>query len=178
MQTIHSSQRSSPTIAAPRVQTTPRYSQFSVREVLWTQAAIQRALERLLGPHATFKSEIQRDALRLITSSHPESLIVITTGASKSLLFILPTILPGAQVTIVIRHSLPYSRISYNAACSGRVTLASSSHATHCCRPQPNRLFSSSMPSAHLAQRSSTLSRSCMQPGVLIASCWTRRTFS
>jgi len=59
-------------------------------------------MERLLGPHIEFKSELQRDALRLITSSYAESLIIILTGASKSLLFILPTILPGAQVTIII----------------------------------------------------------------------------
>jgi len=59
-------------------------------------------MERLLGPHATFKSEIQRDALRLITSSLAASLVIMPTGAGKSLLYILPTILPGAQVTIII----------------------------------------------------------------------------
>ena len=47
-------------------------------------------------------NQLQRDALSLIARSRPETLIVMPTGSGKTILYVVPTLLPGAQVTVVI----------------------------------------------------------------------------
>lgn len=87
-------------------------SRLEVRQKLWTWKAILDALKQLLGLHADFKSDSQRDAIRLIVRSLPEAIIVMPTGSGKTLLYILPSLLPNAQVTVVViplvalRHDL------------------------------------------------------------------------
>lgn len=76
---------------------------LAVRSKLWTWPTISRALQYLYGPHASLKSDTQRDALQMvINSAPPEALVVMPTGGGKSILYILPTLLPEAQVTVVI----------------------------------------------------------------------------
>jgi superfamily II DNA helicase RecQ len=50
-------------------------------------------LRRLFGPNA---------GLRLITRSRPENLIIAPTGRSKTILYVVATLLPRAEVTVVI----------------------------------------------------------------------------
>ncbi len=63
---------------------------------------ILEGLKTLLGPHAQARSQAQRDALTLVARSRPETLIVMPTGSGKSLLYVVPSQLLGAHVTIVI----------------------------------------------------------------------------
>lgn len=72
------------------------------RRQLWIWPTIQQGLERLLGPHATVRDSMQRDALRLLASSQPEIVLVMPTGSGKSLLYMVMSVLNAAEVTIVI----------------------------------------------------------------------------
>ena len=75
-----------------------------VRRSLWerpTFEALNQGLRRLFGPDAQPRS-LQRQALNLIACSEPETLIVMPTGAGKTALYVIPTLLPQAQVTVVI----------------------------------------------------------------------------
>ncbi len=48
----------------------------------------------------------------MVTRSHPETIIVIPTGSGKTLLYVVPTLLQRAEVTVVVvplvalRHDL------------------------------------------------------------------------
>jgi superfamily II DNA helicase RecQ len=45
---------------------------------------------------------VQRDGLRLIARCRPENLIITLTGNSKTILYVIATLLPRAEVTVVI----------------------------------------------------------------------------
>jgi len=79
-----------------------RGSSVLVRRELWKWPIIFEGLKALFGPHATVRSQAQRDALTLVARSRPETLIVMPTGSGKSILFVVPSQLLGAHVTIVI----------------------------------------------------------------------------
>jgi superfamily II DNA helicase RecQ len=51
---------------------------------------------------ATWLSEGQRDAMQTVLSDPAQLVVVMATGAGKSLLYMLPTLLPGSLVTILI----------------------------------------------------------------------------
>ena len=75
---------------------------MSVRRTLWNMRAVEEALQRLFGPEADFRSQDQRNGFRLIIRCRAETLIVMPIDSGKSLLFIVFSQLPGAQITIVI----------------------------------------------------------------------------
>jgi hypothetical protein len=77
-------------------------SALQVRRKLWNWHTIQDALRQLFGPKATVRSREQGEALRRIAKGYAETVIVMPTGSGKTLLFVLPTMLPGAEVTVVI----------------------------------------------------------------------------
>ena len=77
------------------------FSELRVRRKLWNWPALKRVFHQLLGPLAQPRSS-QKEALSLIASSRPEALIILPTASGKTLLYILPTLLPLAQVTVVI----------------------------------------------------------------------------
>ena len=62
------------------------------RRQLWLGPTIQQGLERLLGPHATVRDSMQRDALRLLASSQPEIVLVMPTGSGKSLRYMVMSV--------------------------------------------------------------------------------------
>ncbi|KAI9882246.1 MAG: hypothetical protein M1823_006007 [Watsoniomyces obsoletus] len=68
----------------------------------WTPHQLELALKKLLGNNAAPRSSIQWDALLAVAQSVAQLIVVMPTGAGKSLLFQLPSILPGAAITIVI----------------------------------------------------------------------------
>ncbi len=63
---------------------------------------MQNGLQRLFGLDAHVRSQYQRDALSLIARSQPETLVVMPTWSGKTILYVVPTLLPGVWVTVVI----------------------------------------------------------------------------
>lgn len=74
----------------------------SLRRHAWNWAAIEHALQQLFGPHGAPRDQVQRDGLRMIARSRPETMIVTPTGSGKTIFYIVPTLLPRAEVTVVI----------------------------------------------------------------------------
>lgn len=72
---------------------------------------VQLALERLLGPGATFRSEEQKESLLEIWRGNSPLVVILPPSGGKSLLFQLPASLPGARVTIVV---LPFLALIQN----------------------------------------------------------------
>ncbi|KAL8689011.1 MAG: hypothetical protein Q9218_005217, partial [Villophora microphyllina] len=79
-----------------------RGSSLAVRRQIWKWPVIEQVLQRLFGLHAAPRNLDQRDGFLLVARSRPEAIIVLPTGSGKTLLFIVASQLPGAQVTIVI----------------------------------------------------------------------------
>ena len=77
-------------------------SHLRIRRDLWNWPAIQISLKQLFGPHAEPRIQDQRNGLLLVARSHSELIVVMPIGSGKSLLFVVPSQLPQAQVTIVI----------------------------------------------------------------------------
>lgn len=77
-------------------------SRLQVRRELWKWPVIEAGLRQILGPHAAPRSLDQRTGFLLIACSRPETIVVMPTGGGKSLLFVVPSLLPRAQVTLVI----------------------------------------------------------------------------
>lgn len=71
------------------------------RRQLWTMPAVDAAVKQLLGPEARVRPA-QAEALTSILQWLGEVVVVLPTGGGKTLLYVLPTLLPGAQVTVVI----------------------------------------------------------------------------
>lgn len=59
-------------------------------------------MQRLLEANAQPRSTKQRDGLVLTARSRPETLLIMPTGSGKTLMYVVPTLLPMAQVTVVI----------------------------------------------------------------------------
>lgn len=76
-------------------------SPLNFRKKLWTLPVLQESLRKVLGPSAIAKSH-QMIALQAIANCIAEMLIVLPTGGGKTLLYVLPSLFPSAQVTAVI----------------------------------------------------------------------------
>ena len=72
------------------------------RRQRWTWPTLQQGLRKLFGPKADVRDSTQKAALTLFASSRPEIAIVMPTGAGKSVLFMALSVIPSAEVTIVI----------------------------------------------------------------------------
>lgn len=68
----------------------------------WTLPDAQQALQRLFGPHATFRSAAQARLIESILNGDSDVIGVLTTGEGKSLAFMLPTLLRGAGTTVLL----------------------------------------------------------------------------
>ena len=77
-------------------------SRFHLRQKLWTWPAVERGLKVVFGPTAIVRDRTQREALLLLASWTPESIIVLPTGGGKSTLYLVMSCLQAADVTIVI----------------------------------------------------------------------------
>ena len=76
-------------------------SPLAVRKGLWTLPAILKSFQNLLGQSAVMQPH-QQTALREIANCVPEMLVILPTGGGKTLLYVIPSLLPGAQVTAVV----------------------------------------------------------------------------
>ena len=77
-------------------------SSLLIRQQAWTWTNLKKGLQQLFGPQATARNNVQRASLRLMTRSRPEVIIVMPTNSGKTVLFVVPSLLPQAQVTVVI----------------------------------------------------------------------------
>ena len=69
----------------------------------WSAEALLGGLKKLYGDeNMTWRCPEQEKALEIIMSGREQVVAVLPTGSGKSLLFMLPCTLPGAQVTILI----------------------------------------------------------------------------
>jgi hypothetical protein len=69
----------------------------------WSGAALLREARRLLqDENLQWRCPEQEQAMLAVVSGAPEVLVVLATGAGKSLLFQLPCSLPGARSTVVV----------------------------------------------------------------------------
>ena len=68
----------------------------------WTLPDAQQAVQRLFGPHATFRSAAQARLIERVLHGDSDVIGVLTTGEGKSLAFMLPTLLPGAGTTVLL----------------------------------------------------------------------------
>ena len=73
-----------------------------LRQNLWTWPAIEQGLRDVFGPAATVRDHTQREALQLLASWTPESIIILPTGGGKSTLYLVLSRLQAAEVSIVI----------------------------------------------------------------------------
>ena len=76
-------------------------SPLAVLKLLWTLPAILKSFQNLLGQSAVMQPH-QQTALREIANCVPEMLVILPTGGGKTLLYVIPSLLPGAQVTAVV----------------------------------------------------------------------------
>jgi len=77
-------------------------SRFYLRQKLWTWSAVEKGLKVVFGPTAIVRDRPQREALQLLASWTPESIIILPTGGGKSTLYLVMSRLHAADVTIVI----------------------------------------------------------------------------
>jgi hypothetical protein len=71
--------------------------------------AILKALRVVLrDDHAQFRSPQQEEAVRLSAAKETPIVAVLPTGGGKSLVFLIPAMLPGAGVTVVVA---PYAEL-------------------------------------------------------------------
>jgi superfamily II DNA helicase RecQ len=69
----------------------------------WSAEALLGGLKKLYGDeNMTWRCPEQEQALEVIMSGREQVVAVLPTGSGKSLLFMLPCTLPGAQVTILV----------------------------------------------------------------------------
>jgi len=77
-------------------------SSLQLRRQTWTGPVIEDGLKRLFGPSAAPRDSMQRDGLQLLARSRPETIVVTPTGSGKSVLYVVLSLLPRAEVTVVI----------------------------------------------------------------------------
>ena len=77
----------------------------------WSLQDAQKVLLRLYGQDAQFKSSAQELLLETILQGHGQIIGILTTGAGKSLSFLLPSQLPHAGTTVVI---FPLTALKYD----------------------------------------------------------------
>jgi superfamily II DNA helicase RecQ len=69
----------------------------------WSGLALLAAFRRLYGNNKLkWRCPEQERALRLVANKAPEVLLILATGAGKSLAFLLTASLPGARTTVVV----------------------------------------------------------------------------
>ena len=66
------------------------------------ERALQEAMDRFVGPGATFRSPQQREGLLAVLQGESPLVVILPTGGGKSLLFMLPATLPDANTTVVV----------------------------------------------------------------------------
>ena len=68
----------------------------------WAALELLTALQMLRQPTATWRSPEQERSMVTIMSCAEQVIVILPTGAGKSLLFLLPCALPDARVTVLV----------------------------------------------------------------------------
>ncbi|KFZ20411.1 hypothetical protein V501_00159 [Pseudogymnoascus sp. VKM F-4519 (FW-2642)] len=75
----------------------------------WSSAALLRGARQLYGDEALqWKSAMQERAMVTVMSGSEQVVVVLGTGEGKSMLFMLPSVLPDAGITILILPLTPH----------------------------------------------------------------------
>lgn len=69
---------------------------------VWSMAEAQAALKQLYGPGARYRSTKQEEAVQAVVRGLTPVVAVLATGEGKSLLYVLPALLPGVGTTVVV----------------------------------------------------------------------------
>ena len=77
-------------------------SRLKVRRELWKWPVIEAGLQHIFGLQAAPRSLDQRNGLLMVARCRPETVVIMPTGGGKSVLFVVPSQLPSAQVTVVV----------------------------------------------------------------------------
>jgi superfamily II DNA helicase RecQ len=72
------------------------------RRFQWSEEDILNSLQEIYGPAAKFVSDGQRQAVWEVVAGTEEVVAILPTGGGKSLLFMLPVLLPDAGITVVV----------------------------------------------------------------------------
>ena len=90
-------------ISLARLSTRPRSVTSSSSRRTWNGTQIQQAMQRLFrDTNAWPRSEQQWQALLAMGRGDAQVVVVLPTGGGKSLLFLIPSFLPGSGVTVVV----------------------------------------------------------------------------
>ena len=71
-------------------------------QVEWKPEQLVQVLQDLLGIQANWNGICQKTAAVDICNKKPEVIVIMPTGSGKSLLYLIPCMLPGAQTTVLI----------------------------------------------------------------------------
>ena len=71
-------------------------------QVEWKPEQLVQVLQDLLGIQANWNGSCQKTATVDICNKKPEVIVIMPTGSGKSLLYLIPCMLPGAQTTVLI----------------------------------------------------------------------------
>jgi len=80
----------------------PNTIQPTQKEELSTKEKMNRAIQKLYGPTGKFRTSKQEQAVEAVIEGVSPLIVVLPTGAGKSLSFMIPALLPDAGTTVVI----------------------------------------------------------------------------
>src|SRR5436305_181588 len=84
----------------------PNTIQSTQKEELSTKEKMNRAIQKSYGPTGKFRTSKQEQAVEAVIEGVSPLIVVLPTGAGKSLSFKIPALLPDVGTTVVITPSV------------------------------------------------------------------------